>query len=361
MKIEIEQSSLSALLSRVQNAVEKRNNIPVLSNVLLSAFADTLQAVATDMDVEVTTTAQASVMSTGACTVSASTLAAIVTKLGKGKIVTLESKDNILTISSGRSSISLAELPVEDFPRIASSEYEAIFQSDQDQVKRLLDLSAFAMSTEETKYYLGGIYLHPIDGFARAVSTDGHRLAKIDSKIEAEFPGVIIPRKTVNLVKALIDDDGLVSVSVSQTKIKFDFSHTVVVSKVIDGVFPDYTRIMPKDHQTEVIVSANDVKQASALVSLVSGEKVRAVKVSAKDGILTLTVRAGTEIGVEDVDAELIGEPVELGVNSKYLADILSACNGDNAVLRFQTSGDPIVIQPQEDDQAMFLCMPMRI
>ena len=360
MKLTIDQPNLSALLSRVANAVEKRNTIPILGNILLVAEGTTLTATGTDMDVEVTTTAQADVTQSGSTTVSAAMLQAIVTKLAKGKLVTLTADGLNLSIQSGRSDMLLAALPIDDFPRLASSEYAATFTADQMAIKRLFDLSAFAMSTEETRYYLQGVYLHSVDGNARAVSTDGHRLAKIDSAINADFPAVIVPRKTVGLIKSLLDE-GSATVSVSESKVKIDLGHTVVVSKVIDGTYPDYTRIIPSAHKTEVTVSAADVKQASALVSLVSAEKARAVKVTVGGDTLALEVRSGPEVGREEVDYEWSGDPIECGVNAKYLAEILQACNGDQAIMRFQGAGDPIVICPSEDDKALFLVMPLRV
>lgn len=360
MKLSIEQAHLAALLSRVSKAVESRNTLPILGNVLLQAQGNNLTAVASDMDIEVTSTAEAIVAQSGGATVSASLLQAIVSKLQKGKLVTLTAEDGKLSVQSGRSNLSLATLPVTDFPRIASEEYTATFQAPQPELKRLFDLSAFAMSTEETRYFLKGVFLHSIDGMVTAVATDGHRLAKAESELSAEFPNIIIPRKAVNLLKSLLDD-GDSMVSVSETKIRIDMGHTVIVSKSIDGVYPEYSRIIPTDHQTEVVVSAADVKQASALVTLVSADKTKAVKVSATQGNLRLTVRNGSEVGEEDVDAELIGPEVEAGVNSKYLADVLQACNGDSAVLRFRGSGEAILIQPKDDDKALFLLMPMRI
>lgn len=360
MKVQLEQQNLSALLSRVSKAVESRNTLPILANVLLQAQGNTLTAIASDLDIEVTSTAEATVSQSGGATVSASLLQAIVAKLQKGKIVTLTSEDGKLSVQSGRSNLSLATLPVTDFPRIASEEYTATFQAPQLELKRLFDLSAFAMSTEETRYFLNGVFLHSIDGMVSAVATDGHRLAKAESDIASEFPHIIIPSKTVNLLKSLLDD-GDSTVSVSETKIRIDMGHTVIVSKSIDGVYPDYARIIPKEYESEVVVSAADVKQASALVTLVSAEKTKAVKVSASQGNLKLTVRNGAEIGEEDVDAELTGPDIEVGVNSKYFSDLLQACNGDSAVLRFRGSGDAIVVKPKDDDKALFLIMPMRI
>lgn len=360
MKIEIEQPNIAALLSRVQNAVEKRNTIPILGNVLLQADGNTLTATGTDLDVQVTTTSEATVHQAGATTVSASMLAAIVGKLGKGKLVTLEADGLSMRIKSGRSDLTLAALPIDDFPQISADGFTAAVDADQPSLARLFDLTAFAMSTEETRYYLNGVHLHTADGNVRAVSTDGHRLAKVDSDIAAEIPGIIIPRKTVTLIRGLLDD-GNANVNISETKIRVDLGHTVVTSKLIDGAFPDYTRIIPSEHNTEVRVSASDVKQAAALVSLVSGEKTKAVRVTVGGDALVLEVRSGAEVGLEEVDYEWSGDPVTCGVNSKYLAEILQACNGDDAVLQFKDAGSPIVVRPCEDDGAMFLVMPMRV
>lgn len=360
MKLTIEQNHLAALLGRVTKAVESRNNIPILSNVLLIAEGDTLKAIATDLDVEVASTAEARVEQSGSTTVQASTLQSIVNKLSKGKLVSLSYNGGTLNVTSGRSNLTLSSLPVDDFPRVANDEYKSTFQAPQEELKRMLELTEPSMSTEETRYYLQGVYLHSHEGNARAVSTDGHRLALVDSSIAAEFPPVIVPRKTVGLVKGLLDE-GDSTVSASATKVRFDLGHTVVVSKVVDGTYPDYSRIIPTGWETEVTVNANDVKQASALVSEVSGERVRAVRVTVSDDLVTLTVRSGADVGIEEVDASVTGERVECGVNSKYLAEILKACNGDNAVMRFNGAGSAIVVKPEEDDKALFLVMPMRV
>lgn len=360
MKLTIEQNHLAALLSRVTKAVESRNNIPILSNVMLIAEGDTLKAIATDMDVEVASTSEATVEQEGSTTVQASTLQSIVNKLSKGKMVTLAYDAGTLNVTSGRSNLTLSSLPVEDFPRVANDEYAATFNAEQSELKRMFELTEPSMSTEETRYYLNGVYLHSHDGVARSVSTDGHRLALVDSAIDAEFPPVIVPRKTVGLVKGLLDE-GDATVSASATKVRFDFGHTVVVSKVVDGTYPDYSRIIPTGWDTEVTVNANDVKQAAALVSEVSGDRIRAVKVAVSGFTVTLTVRSGIDVGVEEVDATVSGDAVEVGVNSKYLTEILKACNGDNAVMRFNGAGSAIVVKPEEDDKALFLVMPMRV
>lgn len=360
MKLQIEQQTLQHLLARVYNAVEKRQTIPILGNVLIKSENNSLTATATDLDVSVTSTAEATVSQAGATTVRADQFVDIVKGLDKGNLVTLESDGVTLHIKSGRAKLKLASLPIEDFPTIGSADYTAEFEASESDLSRLFDLTAFAMSSEETRYYLQGVYLHPVSGIARAVATDGHRLAQIDSEVQADFPGVIVPRKTVGLLKSLLGE-GVAKVKVSETKIQVDLGHSVITSKVIDGTFPDYGRIVPRDHKTEVAISAADVKKAAALVSKVSGEKVRAVKVAVSEGVLRLSVQSGADEGHEEVDATLDGDPVECGFNSKYLADILSACNGDQAIMRFQDGMSPVLVRPAEDDKAIYVCMPMRI
>jgi len=360
MRLQMEQPKLAALIARVIDAVESRNTIPILGNILLKAGGDTLTATATDLDIQCDSTCEAMVTEPGSTTVSASMFAAIIGKLAKGKLVTLESKGLTLHIENDDAELKLASLPIDDFPKIATDEYVSQFAADQSDIKRLFDLSAFAMSTEEVRFYLGGVYLHSSDGNLRAVTTDGHRLARIDSDVSASIAGVIVPKKTVNLVKKLLSD-GVAEIKVSPSKILFDLGHTIVTSKVIDGTFPDYTRVIPDTHDTEVKVDASKVKQAASLVSQTSGERNIAVKISVSLGTMKLEVNSGLNSGEQSIESETTGDDVTLGVSSKYLTDVLQACNGDNAVIRFRGNGDPIVIKPSEDDKAMFVIMPMRV
>jgi len=360
MRLQIEQPKLAALIARVIDAVESRNTIQILGNILLKANGDTLTATATDLDIQVTSTAQAEIQSPGSTTVSASMFAQIVGKLAKGKLVTLESKGLTLHITSGRSELELATLPIDDFPKIATDEYESQLTASQEDIKRLIELSAFAMSTEETRYYLNGVYLHTIAGKLRAVTTDGHRLAQIDSLVDADITGIIVPRKTVGLVKKLLGE-GELTVKVSVGKVLFDLGHTVVISKVVDGVFPDYTRVIPTEHVTTIKVNAAEAKQAASLVSLVSGERNVAVKMIVSDSSIRLEVNSVIDKGIQDIDCETDGPDITIGVSSKYLSDVLQACNGDQASIQFLDGQKPIVIKPSEDELALFVIMPMRV
>lgn len=361
MKIQIDQSTLSALLSRVSNAVEKRNTLPILSNILLSASGDTLTATGTDMDVEVTTTALATVEQPGSTTVSAALLSGVVGKLRKGSLVSLEADGLNLNVTSGRSVVKLSALPIEDFPRIADTSYEADVDTTQEELARLLNLTAFAMSTEQTRYYLNGVYLHNDGGNIRAVSTDGHRLAKAVSNIEDKIPGVIIPTKTVNLLRSLLTD-GNAKLSVSDTKIKVDVGHSVIVSKIIDGTFPDYSRIIPSGNQNCVKFSADSASHAIGLVSLVSQEKARSVRFEIEADCVGFYVQDSYSGNArETIDAELSGEPLVIGMNSKYALDCMALANKGGISVEYSDALSPVLVKYDDEPEFIAVIMPVRI
>jgi len=360
MRLTIEQPALQAVLSRTTGVVEKRNTIPILGNVLLYAVEGTLKVTATDLDIEVFSFATAEVEVGGGCTVRADLLAGIAGKLAKGKAVTLSLSNGILTVTSGKSEFQLATLDAQDFPTMARVEYSATFAAPGHDLARLFNLAAFAMSDEETRYYLQGVYLHPVDGFARGVATDGHRLAKIDSEIEAEFPGVIVPRKTVAEIRKLATDSD-VTVSVSDHAIRFDFGETVLTSKTIDGTFPNYEAVIPQNNTKIARFDAGEMKDASSRVSLVATERTKSVKIDIADDEVTLTVNGGDgDKGVETIGAEYSGEPIKVAVNSKYLAEVLQHCPGDAVEFKINAPMTPIIIQPSGDDKALYVLMPLR-
>ncbi|MFN4099115.1 MAG: DNA polymerase III subunit beta, partial [Pararhodobacter sp.] len=250
MKLSIERATLLKAVAQAQSVVERRNTIPILANVLIEAEGATVSFRATDLDIEVVDRAAAMVERAGATTVSAVMLHEIVRKLPDGALVSLtdDQRTGRLTVEAGRSTFALATLPKEDFPVMASSEYQTNFSAKAGDLRRLFEKSKFAISTEETRYYLNGVYLHVAEAeggrVLRCVATDGHRLARVDAALPAgaeAMPGVIVPRKTVNELRKLLDDDGAdIALSVSETKIRFATPEIALTSKVIDGTFPDY-------------------------------------------------------------------------------------------------------------------------
>ncbi|UWQ91249.1 DNA polymerase III subunit beta [Aliisedimentitalea scapharcae] len=372
MKISIERGTLLKAVSQAQSVVERRNTIPILANVLIEAEGDQVQFRATDLDIEVVDKAPAQVERAGATTVAATTLHEIVRKLPDGALVTLiaDNAAGRLTVEAGRSNFSLATLPREDFPVMATSEYQSNFSANAAVLRRLFDKSKFAISTEETRYYLNGVYLHVSDGdngkVLRCVATDGHRLARIDSDLPPEasdMPGVIVPRKTVGELRKLLDDDEMdIAVSVSETKIRFATPDIILTSKVIDGTFPDYTRVIPTGNTRRLEVDAAEFAQAVDRVATVSSERSRAVKLQLDEDRLILSVNAPDSGAAEEELAVAYGdERLEIGFNAKYLLEIASQVDRENAVFMFNSSGDPTLMREGNDLSAVYVVMPMRV
>ena len=372
MKISIERSALLKALGQAQSVVERRNTIPILANVLIEAEGDAVSFRATDLDIEVVDKAPAQVERAGASTVSAVILHEIVRKLPDGALVALadDGAAGRLTIEAGRSKFSLATLPREDFPIMASAEYDCNFSAPASLLRRLFDKSKFAISTEETRYYLNGVYMHVSSADSgpvlRCVATDGHRLARIDAPLPdgaQDMPGVIVPRKTVAELRKLLDDDDMtIAVSVSETKVRFATPDVTLTSKVIDGTFPDYTRVIPQGNTRRMEVDAAEFARAVDRVATVSSERSRAVKLSLDQDRLILSVNApDTGAAEEELSVAYSDEHLDIGFNAKYLLEIASQVDRENAVFLFNSSGDPTLMREGDDDSAIYVVMPMRV
>ncbi|MEO1548832.1 MAG: DNA polymerase III subunit beta [Pseudomonadota bacterium] len=372
MKVSIERNTLLKAMSRAQSVVERRNTIPILSNVLIEASEAEIAFRATDLDIEVVDKASAQVSQAGATTVGAHTLHEIVRKLPDGALVELSDDPSTgrLEVKAGRSHFSLATLPREDFPVMATAEYDCNFGIKAPALRRLFDKAKFAISTEETRYYLNGVYMHASEGpsgqVLRCVATDGHRLARIDAELPAEaadLPGVIVPRKTVSeLRKLLDDDDAQIAVSVSETKVRFATHDVTLTSKVIDGTFPDYTRVIPTGNTKRLEVDATEFAQAVDRVSTVSSERSRAVKLALDEDRLVLSVNAPDAGAADEELAVAYGdEGLEIGFNAKYLLEIASQVDRENAVFMFNGAGDPTLMREGNDESAVYVVMPMRV
>ena len=372
MKISIERGTLLKAVAQAQSVVERRNTIPILANVLIEAEGEHVQFRATDLDIEVVDKVLAQVERAGSTTVSATTLHEIVRKLPDGALVVLtaDAAAGRLTVEAGRSNFSLATLPREDFPVMASSEYQTNFSAPAGVLRRLFDKSKFAISTEETRYYLNGVYMHVSDSdgapVLRCVATDGHRLARIDADLPdgaADMPGVIVPRKTVGEMRKLLDEDDMeIAVSVSDTKVRFATPEITLTSKVIDGTFPDYTRVIPQANTRRLEVDASDFAQAVDRVATVSSERSRAVKLQLDEDRLILSVNApDSGAAEEELAVAYADEKLEIGFNAKYLLEIASQVDRENAVFMFNSAGDPTLMREGDDQSAVYVVMPMRV
>ncbi len=372
MKITVERSELLKSLSHVHRVVERRNTIPILANVLVKTDDGKLSLKATDLDLEVTDSIAAEVNPGGATTVPAHMFYDIVRKLPEGAQIVLEGSGDraVLSLRAGRSRFTLQTLPESDFPDLAAGEMSHSFKLAAGDLKRLIDKTQFAISTEETRYYLNGIYLHAAgDAKAptlRAVATDGHRLAQCELPLPegaAGMPGIIVPRKTVGEVQRLIENgEGEVDVELSAGKIRFTIGNVVLVSKLIDGTFPDYGRVIPLNNDKELVVDKKEFEAAVDRVSTVASERGRAVKLSIAGGKLTLSVtNPDSGSATEEVEVDYDSEPLDIGFNSRYLLDIAAQIEGEVAVLKLADPGSPTLIQDKDSKGALYVLMPMRV
>jgi len=372
MRVTLERSNLLKSLNHVHRVVERRNTIPILSNVLLKASGASLEMKATDLDLEMTEATPAVVERTGATTVPAHLLYDIVRKLPDGAEVMLKTADdgNSMTVISGRASFRLQCLPQSDFPELSAGSFSHIFRIDSAVLKHLIDKTQFAISTEETRYYLNGIYLHTIESGGqlslRSVATDGHRLARADTEAPAGsegMPGIIVPRKTVAELQKLVDNpDIAVTVELSDTKIRFTIGSVVLTSKLIDGTFPDYQRVIPTGNDKKLMIDRQTFSQAVDRVSTISSERGRAVKMVIGDGQVTLTVNnPDSGSATEEIPADYEADPMEIGFNARYLLDVAAQLTGSDARFLLADAGSPTLIQDTSDEHALYVLMPMRV
>ncbi len=372
MKLTIDRTALLRALGHAQNVVERRNTIPILSNVLLEAKDGRLFLTATDMDLAVVEDVAAAIAQAGSATVSAHTLYDIVRKLPEGAEVELALglENQQIAIRSGRSRFALASLPREDFPATHAGSLAHNFPLAAADLRSLIDHTSFAISTEETRYYLNGIYLHAhTAGKARtlrAVATDGHRLARVEMPLPEgaeKIPGIIVPRKMVLETRKLLDEaEGVVEVSLSDTRIRFAFDHIVLTSKLIDGSFPDYERVIPTKNDKVLEVDRRQFRDAVDRVSTISSEKSRVVKLSLKASQLTLSATSSENGSAsEEIEIKYDGEAMEIGFNSKYLIDIADKIEGEGLEMKLADAGAPTLLRDMADAQALYVLMPMRV
>jgi DNA polymerase-3 subunit beta len=372
MWLSIDKPSLSRALAHVASVVERRNTIPILSNVLLSSSNNELKLTATDLDMELVETVPARAKGEGATTVPAHMFYDIVRKLPEGNDIELakDGEQGRLVITSGPAQFSLQTLPADDFPALSVDDLGYSFSLSAAELKRLIEKTRFAISTEETRYYLNGIYLHATDSsgkpMLRAVATDGHRLAQVEQPLPAGakgMPGVIVPRKTVlELAKLVEDADGEVRIELSPSKIRVTTPRVVLTSKLIDGTFPDYERVIPQSNDKRMEVDNAAFSQAVDRVSTLSSDKGRAVKLTISDGKLTLSVN-NPESGsaTEELPVEYGYDPLEIGFNARYLLDISQQLESGTAEFRLADPGSPTMVRDVKDQSALYVLMPMRV
>jgi DNA polymerase-3 subunit beta len=372
MKVTVERSQLLKALGHVHRVVERRNTIPILSNVLMSAGVTGLRLKATDLDIEVVESVQADVAMAGATTVPAVVIYDIVRKLPEGGQIALETTGETgqMTVRSGRSRFTLQTLPETDFPDITAGEMPHVFTLPAADFRRLIDKTQFAVSTEETRYYLNGIYFHTLDvegrTVLRAVATDGHRLARVETPAPggaSGMPGVIVPRKAVTEIQKLLEGgEESVEVHLSASKIRVAVGDVVLTSKLIDGTFPDYGRVIPSGNDKRLTVNRAEFATSVDRVSTISSERGRAVKLSMADGRMTLAVtNPDSGSATEEIEVDFDASPLDIGFNARYLLDIMAQLDSDTALFKLADPGSPTIIQDREGASALYVLMPMRV
>ena len=367
MKATIERAVLLKALGHVQSVVERRNTIPILSNVLIEARDDgSIRLMATDLDLQVDESVAAQVSQAGATTVPAHTFFDIVRKLPEGSQVELAASDGKMQVVAGRSRFNLSTLPRDDFPVIAEGELPTRFELPAATLRQIIDKTRFAISSEETRYYLMGIFLHVVDDKLKAAATDGHRLARITLPRPdgAEgMPDIIIPKKCVGELRKLLDEvEGTAEVSLSPTKVRFGLGSAVLTSKLIDGTFPDYNRVIPTGNDKLLKLDPKSFAAGVDRVATIASEKTRAVKMSVDRDKVTLSVtspESGT--ATEEIACDYGSDNIEIGFNARYLMDILAQIEGDSVEVHLADAAAPTLLRENDNSPALYVLMPMRV
>ncbi|MGF1550689.1 MAG: DNA polymerase III subunit beta [Sphingomonadaceae bacterium] len=376
MKATIERATLLKSLGHVHSVVERRNTIPILSNVLVEASEEDgggIRLMATDLDLQINETVEARIEEPGATTVPAHTLFEIVRKLPEGSEVELAAAEGKLKVNAGRARFSLPTLPRDDFPVIAEGELPCSFELPAATLRQIIDKTRFAISTEETRYYLNGIFLHVTEGdgpagssLLKAAATDGHRLARVTvprpSGAES-MPDIIVPRKCVGELRKLLDElDGSVEISLSPTKVRFGLGSAVLTSKLIDGTFPDYSRVIPTGNDKLLKLDPRSFEEGVDRVATIASDKTRAVKMALDRDKVTLSV-SSPEYGnaAEELPGDYGADALEIGFNARYLLDILGQIEGDSVEVHLADAAAPTLLRENEKAPALYVLMPMRV
>jgi DNA polymerase III subunit beta len=367
MKATIERAVLLKSLGHVQSVVERRNTIPILSNVLLEAREDgSIRLMATDLDLQVDETIPANVSQSGAITVSAHTFFDIVRKLPEGSQVELAAAEGKMQVVAGRSRFNLSTLPRDDFPVIAEGDLPTRFEVPAATLREIIEKTRFAISSEETRYYLMGIFFHVVEDQLRAAATDGHRLARVTvSRPDGAdgMPDVIVPRKAVNELYRLLEElEGTVEISLSATKVRFGLGSAILTSKLIDGTFPDYNRVIPTANDKLLRLDPKSFSAGVDRVSTIASEKTRAVKMSVDRDKVTLSVTSPENgLATEEIPADYGADGIEIGFNAKYLLDILGEIDGDVVEVHLADAAAPTLLRENDKSNALYVLMPMRV
>ena len=373
MKTTLERSNLLKSLTQLQRVVERKSSMPILKNVYINADSDAIELITTDIDLEVRDSIAASVEQSGTVTADAQVLFDIVRKLPEGAQIEFENtgKDSTLNVNAGKSKFKLPILPHDTFPHLAADDLTATFEISASNLKSLIERTIFAISSEDSRYYLNGIYLHTVeadggDKLLRAVTTDGHRLAQSEFPCPngaTEMPNVIMPKKTVAELQRLLDGvDDNVTVELSDKKLRVKIGLTVLTSKLVDGTFPEYSRVIPKQNNTELKIDCEAFTRAVDRVSTISNDPVKAIKLSLNKGKMVLTYsNPASGNATEELEVEYDGDKMDIGFNSNYLLDITTQLESDIVQFKLGDATQPAIVQNDNSESTLYVVMPMRV
>ena len=372
MQFEVTKQILLKAISSVNGAVEKKNTIPVLQNIKIDAKDDSVELTATDMDILVNAKFSCDMKNSGSTTVPAQMLFDIVRKIpDDSKILFSQESDTAVKLQIGKSKYNLPCIDASEFPNLSEGELGEEIEVDSESLSKMIEKTRFAISSDETRYYLNGLFLQAMkkensteeNQFElRTVATDGHRMALsfLATNLKSSF-GVILPKKSVSEIKRIIDGSESAKISVSRVKIKVVTESATIISKLIDGEFPDYNKVLPQDNSEIAIINKKDFFDCVDRVSTVANDKHKALKLIVENGKMMLQVSTNDgSFAYEEFDINYSGVKIETGFNSRYLLDIIGQVDNEELIMRFKDSNSPALIEAK-DMNSVFVIMPVRI
>jgi DNA polymerase-3 subunit beta len=366
MKFSIQREALLKPLQHIIGVVERRQTLPVLGNVLLNASKKTIKMTATDLEVELQAQVEVPVTEVGDITLPARKLFDICRALPEGAGLDILVKQERATIKSGKSRFTLATLPASEFPVIDKIKSARQFSLPQKDLHALIEQTAFAMAQQDVRYYLNGLMLEPVDGLLRAVATDGHRLALCELATdvgEGAEQQVIVPRKGVQELQRLLDEtDSPVQVEIGTNHIRITADDLRFTSKLIDGRFPDYQRVIPKNADKLLQIGRDSLRQALTRTSILSNEKYRGIRLDISENNIKIQAHnPEQEEAVEELDVNYTSDPLLIGFNVTYLLDVLGAVQANEIEIMLSDANSSALIRQPGADECRYVVMPMRL
>jgi len=365
MKLSAEREALLAPLQAVIGVVERRQTMPILANVLLVANDDRLDITATDLEVELVASGELTVQESGEITVPGRKLLDIVRALPEGATVNVTQNGDRIIIRSGRSRFTLSTLPASEFPVVEQINSQLDLEVDQKSLRRLLEKTHFSMAQQDVRYYLNGMLVEAEGQHLRTVATDGHRLAMAEIELGDQLATgqqVIVPRKGVLELQRLLGDQGSAAVSVGTNHIRVSLAGIRFTSKLIDGRFPEYSRVIPQNQDKHLIADRTMLRSALQRTAILSNEKYRGIRLELKEnGLVVQAHNPEQEEAEEEIEVSYEGEGLEIGFNVNYLLDALAAVDSDQVRVGLHDSNSSCLISADENPDCKYVVMPMRL